>query len=206
MTMAKTAAISKLKVGVDVPWVTSWSAEEPLGVRPCPTVHGRLAICQAERPGQGRPQYSLNHMQRQRASVMRMLCPMCGGESADGDRWSLTGKMEAAGLLRLRGHASALPLDVADDLLVLNCGAISPGHLTCMERSAEQCPHLSSMPGLRLRRFPDRWTISPLLVETTASSPQLFLARPAPAPKAVIGFIQLCGITLDTDPNWRERR
>ena len=75
---------SRLKVGVDVPWVTSWSDEESLGVRPCPSIGGRLAICQAERPGVGRPQYSMNHLRRQRETVGRMLCPMCGQPTAAG--------------------------------------------------------------------------------------------------------------------------
>lgn len=205
MTLTTMTTLSKLRVGVDVPWVTSWSAEEPLGVGPCQTVNGRLAICQAERPGEGKPQYSLNHMQRQRASVMRMLCPMCGGETAPNDRWCLTARMETAGSLRMRGYAANLPPDMPDNELVLNCGAISPGHLVCMERSAEQCPHLSSMQALTLRQFPARWTVSPLLVEATVSAPQLFLARPTAAPKAVISFIQLCGIMGDAEPPRRQK-
>jgi hypothetical protein len=47
---------SRLKVGVDVRWVTSWSEEEILGRRPRLTVNGRLAIYQAEHPRFGRPQ------------------------------------------------------------------------------------------------------------------------------------------------------
>lgn len=187
-------APSKLRVGVDVPWVTSWSAEVQTGIGPCETVDGRLAIRQSERPGIGKPQYSLNHLQRQRASVIKMLCPMCGGETAPDDRWSLTAKTETAGALRARGLGQALPSSIADDRIVLNAGGISPGHLTCMERSADQCPHLRSSPGLALRRFPKQWVLTPLLVETTMSAPQLFLARPASAPKAVISFIQICGI------------
>ncbi len=62
---------SSLKVGVDVPWVTSWTGEPSLGVGPCPSVGGALAILQAERPGQGKPLYSQNHAVRQRLSVQR---------------------------------------------------------------------------------------------------------------------------------------
>ena len=43
------AGKSRLKVGVDVPWVTSWTDEPILGVAPCPTVGGRLAIGQTQR-------------------------------------------------------------------------------------------------------------------------------------------------------------
>jgi hypothetical protein len=37
--------------------------------------------------------------------------------------------------------------------------------------------------------------------------PQLFLARPVPArTAAVIGFLQLCGLTGEHDPAWQDRR
>jgi hypothetical protein len=36
------AGKSRLKVGVDVPWVTSWTDEPILGVAPCATVGGQL--------------------------------------------------------------------------------------------------------------------------------------------------------------------
>ena len=39
---------SSLRVGIDVPWVTRWTAEPVLGVRPCPTVGGALAIVQQD--------------------------------------------------------------------------------------------------------------------------------------------------------------
>ena len=41
-------ALCALKVGIDVPWVTSWSGEPVLGIRPCGSVGGRLAIVQAQ--------------------------------------------------------------------------------------------------------------------------------------------------------------
>ncbi len=34
---------SAQKVGVDVPWVSSWSQESQGGVGPCPTVDGAMA-------------------------------------------------------------------------------------------------------------------------------------------------------------------
>jgi len=39
------------------------------------------------------------------------------------------------------------------------------------------------------------------------SPPQLFLASPGPRRTlAVIGFLQLCGLTDDRDPDWRHQR
>ena len=76
---------STLVVGSDVPWVTSWSGEQIVGAAPCQTVGGRLALMQASDPGSGKPQYSKNHLVRQRLTVVRMLCPMCGEPTAEGD-------------------------------------------------------------------------------------------------------------------------
>lgn len=39
---------ARLMVGVDVPWVTSWSEEPIIGIRPCLTVDGRPALVQAD--------------------------------------------------------------------------------------------------------------------------------------------------------------
>jgi hypothetical protein len=199
---------SRLKVGVDVPWVTSWSAEEVLGIAPCITVDGLPAVQQRERPGYGRPQYSLNHHVRQRASIRGMLCPMCGAPTPDGDRWSLTGKLTAAGALRAKGLGFTIPPALPDEQLVLNAGAISPGHRTCMERSLQHCPHLQSDPTLAFNAFPEKWFVSLLTLEVAPDPPAAnVLARPAArAPLNVVGFLQLCGITGRTDARWKSRR
>jgi hypothetical protein len=193
---------SRLKVGVDVPWVTSWSLEEVLGVRPCASLDGALALHQAERPEFGRPNYSRNHLNRQRWSVRRMLCPMCGQPTAHGDRWTQTGRLTTAGVLRARGLGPAVPADVADAQVVLNAGAIAPLHRACAERALEHCPHLGALPSTELLPFPERLTVLPLTI--AAAPPHVLAAAPA-APIAVITFLQLCGITAETDPRWRRR-
>lgn len=55
--MTDSAKLSALKVGVNVPWVASWTGEPVLGVRPRPSVNGALAIVQADHPGHGKPLY-----------------------------------------------------------------------------------------------------------------------------------------------------
>ena len=202
------AGKSRLKVGVDVPWVTSWTEEPILGVAPCATVGGRLAIGQAEHAGWGRPEYSKNHLRRQRASVAGMLCPMCGEATRPGDRFTQVAKAMPAGVLRARGLAAAVPADVADAQILVNAGAIAPLHRTCVDRSLAHCPHLRSLPDIEVRPFPERWVATPLEVEGVVAAPaQLFLARPAPATRSVrvISFLQLCGVTEDRDPRWRRR-
>ena len=153
---------SGLKVGVDVPWVTSWSEEAVGGVRPCPSVGGRLAIVQQDRAGFGKPQYSLNHFVRQRLSVARMLCPMCGLPTREDDRWTQTARRTTAGALRARGLGAALPASVPDPRVVINAGAIAPSHRACAERALEHCPHLRADLEAEILAFPRAWTVHPL--------------------------------------------
>jgi len=188
---------SRLQVGIDVPWVTSWTAEPVNGFGPCLTTPGFLAVHQREHPGFGKPVYSENHHFRQRVSVLRMLCPMCGKPTEKGHRWTLTAKRKTAGKLREQGLGDAVPADLPDARVVIDAGAIAPLHKACAERSSVQCPHLSADPALDLRAFSVRWMTSPLFVP---------LAEDAPADTPpVVAFLQLCGVTDATDRNWRER-
>lgn len=193
---------SRLKVGVDVPWVTSWSEEAMLGVGPCPTLDGGLAIGQAEKPGFGRPLYSRNHLRRQRDSVRRMLCPMCGRPTAEGDRWTQTGKLVAAGALRAKGLGATVPADLPDDRLVLDAGAIAPCHRACAERARDHCPHLQAHASPELLAFPATWFVAPLMV---AAYPQAHFLNPARQRAVpVVSFLQLCGVSAERDPGWRD--
>jgi len=196
-------SLSSLKVGVDVPWVTSWTGEPSLGAGPCPSVDGALAILQADNPGQGKPLYSQNHAVRQRLSVHDMLCPMCGQPTGPNDRWTQVAHPVAAGRLRETGRGDRLPGDLSDDSTLIDAGAIAPLHRACVDRSLRYCPHLKADPHIDVRRFPDRWIVLPLMARAEAP-PQLFLARPTPARSAaVIGFLQLCGLTGERDAAWR---
>ena len=196
---------SPLKVGLDVPWVTSWTGEPPLGVRPCPSVGGALAIVQTDAAGLGKPLYSQNHAVRQRLSMRDMLCPMCGRPTAADDRWTQVAHPVTAGGLRAGGRGDRLPADLADDSILIDAGAIAPLHRACVDRSLRYCPHLKADPNIDVRRFPDRWVVLPLMARAEAPA-QLFLARPAPARTVpVIGFLQLCGLTAGRDPAWRDR-
>jgi hypothetical protein len=195
---------SSLKVGIDVPWVTSWTGEPALGVGPCPSVGGALAILQADRAGQGKPLYSQNHAVRQRLSVRDMRCPMCGEPTTADDRWTQVAHPVAAGRLRADGRGDRLPANLTDDSVLLDAGAIAPLHKACVDRSLRYCPHLKADPHIDVRRFPDRWVVLPLTARAEAA-PQLFLARPVPARTAeVIGFLQLCGLTGERNPAWRK--
>ena len=187
---------SRLKVGVDVPWVTSWSQEIQGGVGPCPTVDGQPAALQAWKPGVGKPLYSRNHLRRQRDSVRAMLCPMCGEKTQAGDRWSQTGHFVAAGGLRARGFGQALPADLDDDRVLLDAGAIAPLHMACALASLQRCPHLGGLPDHELKAFPPTWIVAPLYVQA-----KRIVSGQA---VAAVSFLQLLGVTEDRDLVWRD--
>lgn len=196
---------SRLEIGIDVPWVTSWSAEEISSVGPCASVGGQMAVLQGEQAQYGCPIYSRNHFRRQRESVQRMLCPMCGKPTRNGDRWSQTGKHVPAGLMRARGLENSIPLKMSDKRIVLDAGAVSPGHLACMSRSLEQCPHLRELDDRQLKPFPERWQVIPMMLDAivTPRIPGDNATASAPRTIRAIGFLQLCGITNKVDKNWR---
>jgi len=178
---------SRLKPGIDVPWVTSWSEEAQTGVAPCPSVDGQLAVGQLEKPGRGRPLYSQNHLFRQRRSVREMLCPMCGKPTPEDDRWIQTARWTTAKELRAAGFATALPVELADDKPLLNCGAIAPLHRACAETALTRCPHLGAREDHELKRFPSAWVVVPLWVEARTNRPPI---RSLP----VVSFLQIVGL------------
>jgi hypothetical protein len=200
---------SSLVVGVDVPWVTSWTAEPIEGVRPCPSVGGQLALVQAEQAGFGKPEYSKNHLLRQRLSMTRMLCPMCGQPTAQVDRVTQVARRLAAGKLRASGRASGIPPAIADEQVIVDAGAIAPLHRRCSDLSLKHCPHLRAEPAIDVQPFPARWGLIPLMIEAVAPLPAgfaLMAAAAVAAPVAVITFLQLCGVTDQIDKAWRTRR
>ncbi|HYD28286.1 hypothetical protein [Brevundimonas sp.] len=194
---------SALNVGVDVPWVTSWTVETIVGVRRCPTVGGHPALVQTEASGNGRPVYSQNHLVRQRRTVLGMLCPMCGRPTPPEDRWTQVARQTPAGLLRRAGKAVGLSREIEDRQVVVDAGSIAPSHKACVDRSLRYCPHLKADPEVDVMPFPARWTILPLLIE---ASPTLEGGAVAGAAILVVTFLQLVGITGRMDRDWRFRR
>lgn len=176
-----------LKIGVDVPWVASWSEEPQTGVSRCPSVDGQLAVAQVEKPGAGQPLLTRNHFFRQRRSVGEMLCPMCGKPTLEGDRWTVTAKPTTAGALRAAGFGPALPTDMPDGQALLDCGAIAPLHRACTDPFLASVPDLAATPGRDLRPFPKAWVIVPLWVEARSQAPQ-------PKSASVVTFLQLIGV------------
>ena len=196
---------SGLIVGVDVPWVTSWTEEPVIGVRPCLTVQASPALVQLDNAGYGRPQYSQNHLVRQRLTVLKMLCPMCGEPTSENDRWTQVARRVSAGRLRRLGKAPGLPRDIEDKRIVVDAGSIAPLHRDCVDRSLQHCPHLKADPNVNVMRFPAKWAVLPLVIE---AAPMLEAGAASVAGSAilVITFLQLIGLTSRVDPDWRFRK
>lgn len=103
------------------PWNASWSSEARYEIRPCRWAGGALAIWSPHSPGIGRPIFAKPHMVRQRQSVARMLCTVCGEPTPPKDRWWF-----ALGEYR-------------EDWFMTT---EAPVHRACAELALVKCPHL----------------------------------------------------------------
>lgn len=64
--------------GYPIPWTASWTGEERFFLAKCRFADNRLALCQDENPGTGRPVFAKPHSIRQRHAMARQLCDLCG--------------------------------------------------------------------------------------------------------------------------------
>lgn len=113
--------------GVPVPWTVSWTAEEPLFLDHC-AVAGRLALCQAQRPGEGKPQFGKPHAIRQRVAIAEGLCDLCGRPLAATTKISLSHAR-----VRLDGALGACVMQV-EPLLHRPCALVSLDHCPSLKR------------------------------------------------------------------------
>lgn len=120
--------------GLPVPWNAMWSGEtQQCQVRPCRWVDGRLAVWSPHRPGVGRPIFAKPHFVRQRQSVTRLLCTVCGEHTPPADRWWFGhGQMTDRHFMTME----------------------SPVHRACAELALSVCPHLKGREA-DLARFPE---------------------------------------------------
>jgi hypothetical protein len=143
----------ELIIGRDVPWNASWSGESRYKIHLCrwtgrPYTSGgqQPAVCQANRPGDGRPVFAHPHMVRQRKSVAKMLCTVCGEPTPENDRWMFSmGERHM-----IQGVEAWLTTE-------------SPVHCRCADLAAEACPTLRKG-GFKPARFPRRYAIIAQLV------------------------------------------
>lgn len=118
------------------PWNAAWTSESRYEIRPCRWAGGLLAIWQPHSPGEGRPVFAKPHNVRQRQSIARFLCTVCGKEAPENDRWWF-------GL----GHITEGYFMTTE----------APVHRHCAEFAQKVCPHLRGR-NADLARFPCGWS------------------------------------------------
>jgi hypothetical protein len=125
-----------------VPWNASWSSEDRYEIRPCRWAGGRNAVWQPHTPGDGRPIFAKPHNVRQRQSVSRFLCTVCGKETPANDRWWFS-------------------LGRITDGYFMTTEA--PVHRCCADLALKVCPHLRGRSD-DLSRFPSGYSVMQTIV------------------------------------------
>lgn len=125
-----------------VPWNAMWSGEQRYEIRPCRWAGGRLALWQPHNPGAGRPIFAKPHNVRQRQSVARFLCTVCGSPTPKGDRWWF-------------GHGQFI-----EGMFMTQ---EAPVHRACAELALAKCPHLKGREA-DLAPFPAKHSIAYAIV------------------------------------------
>lgn len=119
---------------ISVPWNASWAGEARLEIRPCKYAGGELAVWQKTAQGVGRPIFTKPHFVRQRISIARYVCTVCGEHAPAEDRWWF-----ALGAYRGEWFMTTE----------------APVHKKCAEHALQVCPHLKlKNAGENLSRFP----------------------------------------------------
>lgn len=124
-------------IGVSVPWNAMWTGEQQYEIRPCRWAEGKLAIWSPHQPGTGTPIYAKPHMVRQRRSIAKFLCTVCGEHAPPGDRWWF-------GL----GHFSEGWFMTTE----------APVHQACGTLASRVCPHLRTLKP-DMRPFPKTYSV-----------------------------------------------
>lgn len=128
--------------GALVPWNASWSGEARYEVRPCRWAGGRRAMWSPHNPGEGKPIFAKPHIVRQRQSVARFLCTVCGNETPPADRWWFKlGQFESGWFMTTE----------------------APVHHRCADLALRHCPHLRGREQ-GLQRFPGGWSLAQAII------------------------------------------
>lgn len=116
-------------IGETVPWAVSWSGEQKYRLTPSPYRPGALQVDQLERPGDGRPVFTINHAVRNRRGLVELLCQVCGRPTEPGDRWIFP--RQTGSMITLHDGGRGFGLN------------IPPLHGDCARKAATLCPHLT---------------------------------------------------------------
>jgi hypothetical protein len=115
------------RIGENLPWTASWTAEAAFRLEPSTAFPGLRELIQREAPGEGEPQFQGMNLMRQRRGIVGHLCQVCGEATPPDDRWlfpTVTGAFIKTGAGAR--YATHMP----------------PTHAACAERARRLCPHL----------------------------------------------------------------
>lgn len=110
-----------------VPFTVCWSDEAPMRLANDEACENRLAVCNLDAPGKGKPIFGKPHMQRQREAVVWGLCDLCGRHLKGRSKVSLSHAS-------VRRGANGLCVMQVEPLL----------HKDCAAKCLEFCPSLKS--------------------------------------------------------------
>lgn len=113
---------------VPVPYTASWTGEDSFSLAPCRYAGGRMAICQKEARGSGKPLFGKPHSNRQREVIAKDLCDLCGRPLKNATKVSLSHARP-----RVNG-AQALDILQVEPLLHKGCAAICVQHCPSLKR------------------------------------------------------------------------
>lgn len=109
-----------------VPYTVSWSGEQECFIGVCEHAGGLRALCNAVAPGEGTPVFGSPHCQRQRETIAKDWCDLCGKPLRNRTKVSLS-------------HARPQPHG-ADGWAVLQVEPLL--HKECAVISMKHCPSL----------------------------------------------------------------
>jgi hypothetical protein len=116
------------RVGENVPWTVSWTAEQQFDLGISQHFPGCVDLVQSERPGRGAPRFRALHVSRHRLGMTELLCHVCGNPTAKRDRYLFP--VQSGGMA------------IMPDETLRYAGTVPPVHRNCAERAASLCPHL----------------------------------------------------------------
>ncbi len=149
-----------------VPWNAAWTGEDRYEVRPCRWAGGSLAVWSPHKPGEGRPLFAKPHMVRQRMSIARFVCTVCGEPTPPQDRfWFRLGQFQDGWFMTTE----------------------APVHRCCAETALKFCPHLRGREA-DLEPFPKAYSVLSAIVGGSAVDKDFGLR--AVAGRRVVGHLK----------------
>lgn len=159
-------------IGKDVPWNAAWTGEEEFYIARENSLKGHYALCQKSAPGEGKPIFASPHMNRQRESIVGLICTVCGKPTPAHDRVCFS------------EFGERLKIDGRDFWATTE----APVHKECAAISMQRCPRIRQL-NIKPVRFPTSYAVVSALVKPESLSSKYKLSSPDGQP--VIGHMKI---------------